>query len=55
MRPYEVWFAYCFRKVCRLSVTLVNSGQTVTDRPMLTMGTNRRPEVLAQMGALQIE
>ena len=22
MRPYEVWFAYCYRKVCRLSVCL---------------------------------
>ena len=41
MRPYEVWFAYCYRKVCLsvcLSVTLVNCGQTMTDRPIVTMG-----------------
>ena len=47
MRPCEVWFAYCYRKVCLflfcLSVTLVNCGQTVTDRPIVTMGDKYEP------------
>ena len=39
MRPYEVGSHIAIVKsVCRLSVPLVNCGQTVTDRPIVTMG-----------------